>query len=86
MQAGPDPEVLHAAPSAAAPEQVPFKSALHVPLAGQSAKLVGLRSELAPQAPFGGANVSRMQRRSIVSQPTALATSHSSTTVQASPT
>ncbi len=86
MHDGPDPDVLHAAPSAAAAEQVPFKTALHEPLAGHAAKLDGLRIEFAPQAPLAGASVNRMHRRPIVSHPTALATSHSSRAVHGSPT
>jgi hypothetical protein len=63
------PEAAHVAPSAAAGEHVPPKTALHVPLAGQSAKLVGTMIELAPQ--IDAAKVRRRQRRLIVSQPTA---------------
>jgi len=67
MHAGPD--AAHVAPSAAAGAQVPLMSALQVPLAGQSEKLVGARSELAPQVDV--AKVRRRQRRPSVSQPTA---------------
>src|SRR5262245_42534418 len=84
-QAGPVLAVLQGAPSAAAPEQVPLRSALHEPLAGQTAKLVAM-SELAPQVPPGGAWVSLMQRPVVVLQPTPLPRSHCSSAVHASPT
>jgi hypothetical protein len=67
MQAGPD-VVLQLAPSAAAAVHVPgARSELHVPLAGQTAKLVAM-TELAPHAPL--ASVSAMQRCEVVLHPT----------------
>jgi hypothetical protein len=76
--------VLHSAPSAAGAEQLPAIVALHTPLPGHTAYVVGT-IESAPQVPPADASVSWKHRPLCVLQPMPSPRSQSSCTVHESP-